>query len=137
MALTRKTVTSIALDVALVAVLLLAGFAAGRKTQDTTPTGVDKALVPIGRAYAGVILGSYATAWQTAAGDVDAGKPVADALAAVKASWEADRTKQYQATVSPAFAAIVPEATPDESITPAQRAALAAAFRGFAQGLGP
>lgn len=114
--------------------LWLGGFNLARP--DFSPP-VDPAFVPIARAYSGVILDSYASAWATAADEVTAGKPIAEALAGVRANWETARTPEYKAKVSPAFAAIVPEGTPDAQVAPAQRAALAAAFRGFAKGLKP
>lgn len=116
----------------LVAMFWLSGF--GRDRPDFQPP-VDTSFVPIARAYSGVILDSYASAWSTAAEEVAAGQPVAEVLARIRPNWETARTPDYKAKVSPAFAAIVPEGTPHEQVTPAQRAALAAAFRGFAKGL--
>lgn len=135
--LTRQRLFSFALDAVLVTAVLGAGFWAGRREPTGPVAPYDRALVPIGRAYAGIVLSTYATAWNQAADGIATGKPVADSLAALKTAWEAERAKQYQATVSPSFWAIVPENAAEASITPAQRAALAAAFRGFAKGVAP
>lgn len=114
--------------------LWLGGFSLGGP--DSAPS-VDKSFIPIARAYKDVILDSYAAAWTVAADEVAAGKPVAEALAGVRPSWESARTPEYKAKVSPAFSAIVAEGVPDSEVSPIQRAALAAAFRGFAKGLKP
>lgn len=138
--ISRERLVSFVLDAVLITGILAVGVWIGRRAPDApspAPAAYDKALVPIGRAYAGVVLSTYATAWNQAADAVASGKPVSDSLAALRTAWEAERTKQYQAAVSPAFWAIVPENATEESITPTQRAALAAAFRGFAKGVGP
>jgi len=114
--------------------LWLGGFVGGRP--DLSPP-VDASFVPIARAYSEVVLDSYASAWAAAADEVAAGQPVAEALLRIRPNWDAARTPEYKAKVSPAFNAIVPEGTPDAEITPIQRAALAAAFRGFAKGVKP
>lgn len=139
MALGRKDFLLIALSqmgsvVALGVGLWLGGFNLGGP--DSAPS-VDKSFIPIARAYKEVILDSYAAAWTVAADEVAAGKPVVEALAGIRPSWESARTPEYKATVTPALNAIVAEGTPDSEISPIQRAALAAAFRGFAEGVRP
>lgn len=120
--------------VCLAAGLWIGGFQLGRPDLSAP---ADPAFVPIARAYSAVILDSYAAAWTVAADQVTAGKPVVEALAGVRPAWEAARTPEYKAKVAPMFAAIVPENALDSEITVTQRAALAAAFRGFAKGLKP
>lgn len=93
--------------------------------------------VAIGRAYSSVIVGSYSAAWSTAADDVEAGKPIAEAIARIRPASDAARVKAFEADVAPFFAAIVPDGTADKDVTADRRAALAKAFRDFARGLGP
>lgn len=93
--------------------------------------------VTIGRAYSAVCTSSYSAAWSSAAAEVEAGKPIAETIARIRPASDAARVRAFEATVSPIFEAIVPAGTPDKDVLPERRAALARAFREFAQGLGP
>ena len=88
-----------------------------------------------GKAYGSRLLKIYAAAWQDGARKIDGGGSVEAGIAAVSVSWQTQRAALYKATMTPILNAIVPEGTADGDITPAQRAAVAAAFRSFAAGL--
>jgi hypothetical protein len=91
----------------------------------------------LGRAYVAKLGGAYAQGWDEGATQLEAGVAVSKALAAVGSTWTTARTALYDATITPQLAKILPESTDDDDVTPAERAALAAAFRGLARGLSP
>ena len=105
----------------------------------TTPLSpaVDARFVAIGHAYPQQLAKAYAAAWDQGAKQLDAGATVSAALDAVGKAWTSKRTELYDQVVTPALSAILPESTADADVTPAERAALAAAFRGLARGLSP
>ncbi len=78
---------------------------------------------------------AYAAAWEEGARSLDAGQPLSASLAAVSKAWEANRISLFDKSVAPELARIVPESQKDADVTPAQRAAMAAAWRGLALGL--
>lgn len=96
----------------------------------------DPRFVPIGRAYLPELGKAYAAAWQEGAKDLDAGEPISAAVAAVGKAWDASRSQLFDRMATPEFAKIIPESQKDAEVTPQQRAAMAAAWRGFAAGLG-
>ena len=61
---------------------------------------------------------------------------MAAALDAVSKSWSANRAQLYDHVLTPEFSRIVAESIKDADVTPVQRAALAAAWRGLSRGLG-
>lgn len=89
----------------------------------------------IGRAYLPGLAKAYAAAWEEGAKSLDAGQPLSASLAAVSKAWEANRTSLFDRSVATELARIVPESQKDADVTPAQRAAMAAAWRGLALGL--
>lgn len=135
MQLSRTDLRTIYLTRLIALLAIGTALAVGGCRKDARPA--DPPLVTIGRAYSASMTGSYASAWSKAASDVEAGGPVADAIASVRPSWDAARVKAFEAVVSPAFEAIVPAGTPDDAIPPDRRTALAKAMREFARGVGP
>jgi len=96
----------------------------------------DPKFVRLGRAYLPELGKAYAAAWEEGAKALDAGQPLSAAIAAVGKTWDANRTQLFDQKATPEFAKIVPESQKDADITPQQRAAMTAAWRGFASGLG-
>lgn len=89
----------------------------------------------IGREYLPGLGKAYAAAWEEGAKSLDAGQPLSASLAAVSKAWEANRVSLFDSSVAPELVRIVPESQKDADVTPAQRAAMAAAWRGLALGL--
>ncbi len=96
----------------------------------------DPRFVSIGRAYLPELGKAYAAAWEEGARGLDSGQPVSAAIAAVGRAWDANRTRLFDRMATPEFTGIVPESLQDADVTAQQRGALAAAWRGFAAGLG-
>jgi hypothetical protein len=96
----------------------------------------DPNFVRVGRAYLPGLGKAYAAAWEEGAKSLEAGQPLSAAVASVGKAWEASRTQLFDQLATPEFAKIVPESQKDADVTPAQRAAMAAAWRGLALGLG-
>jgi hypothetical protein len=96
----------------------------------------DAHFVRLGRAYLPGLGKAYAAAWEEGAKGLEAGQPVSAALAAVGNAWAANRTQLFDRMVTPEFAKVIPQSQKDADITLQQRAAMAAAWRGFALGLG-
>src|SRR5262249_35497331 len=91
-----------------------------RKVGPADPPGVGKA---------------YAGAWEEGAKGLEAGQPFSTAIAAVGKAWDANRAQLFDRMATPEFAKIIPESQKDAAVTSHQRAAMAAAWRGFASGL--
>jgi hypothetical protein len=98
---------------------------------------LDLRFTALGRNYLPVLGRAYAAAWLEGARALEAGAPVADALAAVGRSWDAGRTAAFDRWVSPQFDRLVPEGQDDALTAPADKQALARAWRAFARGLDP
>lgn len=96
---------------------------------------VDARFVKIGESYRTALGKAYAKAWGDGATMLDSGQPLSTAIAAVGKSWEANRSQAFDQAATPEFEKIIPATTKDADITPAQRSAMAAAWRGFAAGL--
>ncbi len=96
----------------------------------------DPNFVRIGRAYLPGLGQAYAAAWNEGAKSLESGQPLSAAVATVAKTWEANRTQLLDRLATPEFTKIVPESQKDADVTPAQRAAMTAAWRGFAMGLG-
>jgi hypothetical protein len=92
-------------------------------------------LTRLGRTYTGNLGKVYASAWETGAAALEAGKPVSEALDAVRAAWDQDRVRLFNRFVAIEFDKIVPQGKPDAEVTAAERTALAKAWRSFAAGL--
>jgi hypothetical protein len=95
----------------------------------------DRRYVSLGRAYLLQLGKAYAAAWDQGAKALDAGQGISAALDTVAQTWTANRTEIYDKLLTPELAKIVSESVKDSDVTPAERAALAAAWRGFALGL--
>ena len=95
-----------------------------------------RTLCEVGRAYLPGLGKAYAAAWEEGAKSLEAGQPLSAAIAAVGKAWDANRTQLFDQLATPEFAKIVPESQKDADVTPQQRAAMAAAWRGLALGLG-
>ncbi len=105
-----------------------------------SPTGSpqpshDRQYVSLGRAYLPQLGKAYAAAWDQGAKALDSGQGISAALDTVAQTWTANRTEIYDKLLTPELAKIVPESVKDSDITPTERAAMAAAWRGFALGL--
>jgi hypothetical protein len=96
---------------------------------------VDDRFVALGKAYLPELGKVYASAWTDGAGALEAGQPVDKALQAVSAAWDAGRVSLFDRLITPELVKIVPQGQADSAISPAQRAELARAWRGFASGL--
>ncbi len=99
------------------------------------PPPVDRRFVALGRAYLPQLGNAYAAAWDHGAKALDSGQDLSAALDLVAQTWTANRTDVYNKLLTPEQVKIVPESTKDADVTPAERAAMAAAWRGFALGL--
>jgi hypothetical protein len=95
----------------------------------------DRRFVSLGRTYLPQLGKAYAAAWDHGANALDSGQPISAALDTVAQTWTADRTAIYDKLLTPELAKIVSESVKDSDVTPAERAAMAAAWRGFALGL--
>jgi len=95
----------------------------------------DAQFTTLGRAYLPQLAEVYASAWNEGAKGLDSGQPISAALDLVGKNWTSGRTALFDKLVAPEFAKIVPESIKDSDITPKERTALAAAWRGFAAGL--
>jgi hypothetical protein len=104
------------------------------------PTGTpqsahDRRFVSLARAYLPRLGKAYAAAWEQGAKALDSGQGISAALDTVAQTWTANRTEIYDKLLTPELAKIVPESVKDSDITPTERAAMAAAWRGLALGL--
>jgi hypothetical protein len=113
----------------------LADRPAMRTGPNPNPLPDDPCFVALGRAYLPQLGKAYAAAWDDGAKALDAGQAVSAALDAVAKGWTANRTALYDTAITPELAKILPESVKDADVTPAERAALAAAWRGLARGL--
>jgi hypothetical protein len=95
----------------------------------------DPKFVAIGSTYLTQLGNAYARAWQQGAASLDSGSGLSTAIDNVKQAWETNRLKLFDEVATPAFNHLVPQDTKDTDLTASARAALAAAWRGFAKGL--
>jgi hypothetical protein len=95
----------------------------------------DRRYVSLGRAYLPQLGKAYAVAWDQGAKALDAGQGISAALDTVAQTWTANRTEIYDKLLTPELVKIVAESVKDSDVSPAERAAMAAAWRGFALGL--
>jgi hypothetical protein len=133
-----RTLVTIAVSSALGGALALsvAGWLAGRSQPDPNQPPRDPHFVALGRAYLPRLGEAYGAAWEDGAKALDAGQPISAALDVVAKAWTANRTTLYDKAVTPELAKILPESVQDADVTPAERGAMAAAWRGLARGLG-
>lgn len=95
----------------------------------------DPRFIALGKAYLPQLGKAYSEAWSEGAKELDAGKTIAGALDVVSQKWTSSRTQLFEHVVTPEFSKIVAESVNDTDVTPAERAALAAAWRGLSLGL--
>jgi hypothetical protein len=100
------------------------------------PPPYDPRFVVLGRSYHAQLGRAYATAWEDGAKALEVGEGVSTALDTVTKKWGASRTDLFDKLITPEFAKILPESVKDADVTATERAAMAAAWRGFALGLG-
>jgi hypothetical protein len=96
----------------------------------------DARCVAVGKTYLPQLGLAYAAAWEEGAKQLEAGEGMSAALDTVARSWSSNRTQLYDRVLTPEFSKIVAESTKDTDLTPAERSAMASAWRGVAQGLG-
>jgi hypothetical protein len=118
--------------VAIVATILYAS-----KPDPATDAGspADARFVVVGRAYRPALAIAYAAAWTTGAAQLDQGATIQTAVGTVGSEFTRRRGVVFDKLVTPELSTIVTPGTADADVTPAQRAAMAAAFRGMAKGL--
>ncbi len=87
----------------------------------------------LGRKFAGTVASSFGDAWLSAANTLEQGKTVADAQAAMQASWQEGRAKAFSAQVAPEFSKVLGEGA--EPTDPTKRAEVVKLWRDFATGL--
>jgi hypothetical protein len=112
------------------------GFGVQAWINHRVPDSPDATFVTIGQAYKTELAKVYAHAWEEGAKSLDAGAAPGAALDGVAKSWDGGRVDLFEKVVTPEFSKVVPEGRPDKELTAADRAKLAAAWRGFAKGLG-
>jgi hypothetical protein len=96
----------------------------------------DRRFVALGKAYVPQLGKAYAAAWEEGAKQLDGGAGLSAALDAVSKAWSSKRTELYDHVLTPEFSKIVIESVKDADVTPAERSAMAAAWRGLSLGLG-
>jgi hypothetical protein len=136
---TRRTLVTVGLSSALgaaLAMLVSARLAAPSKPVPNPGDSPNAQFVAIGKAYLPQLGKSYSAAWEEGAKQLEAGGGISAALGAVSKTWSANRTKLYDHMLTPEFSRIVPESVKDADLTPAERSAMAAAWRGLSLGLG-
>jgi hypothetical protein len=131
-----RTLLTVALSSLLGGATAIGVFAWLERPDGPPPPPHDPHFVQVGRAYLPGLGKAYAAAWEEGVKSLEAGQPLSAAIAAVGKAWDANRTQLFDRLATPEFAKIVPESQTDANVTPAQRAAMAAAWRGLALGLG-
>src|SRR6185312_4744172 len=97
---------------------------------------VDARFVPLGQTYRAQLAKVYAHAWEEGARNLDSGAGPGAAIDGVARSWDAGRLDLFETAVTPEFSKVVPEGKSEKDLSSDDRARLAAAWRGFARGLG-
>jgi hypothetical protein len=135
----RRTLVTVALSSAVGAALAMLAATRLEAPGKPVPNPAyphNEQFVAIGRAYLPQLGKSYAAAWEEGAKQLDAGGGISAALDTVSKTWSADRTKLYDHVLTPEFSKIVAESVSDADLTPTERSAMAAAWRGLSLGLG-
>jgi hypothetical protein len=120
---------------AALAIVILAASGLTRLPTPDPGAARDARFAALGRAYLPRLGKAYSSAWEDGAKALEAGKGVSAALEIVSQSWSANRTKLYDEMLTPELAKIVAESVKDSDVTPSERAAMAAAWRGLSLGL--
>ncbi len=134
----RRAFVTVVLSILAGAGLVIAVLAlTGRPGQPAPQPGPphDPRFVVLGQSYLPQLGKAYAAAWQEGAQQLEAGQSITSALDTVSKTWSSNRTQLYDHVFTPEFSRIVAESVKDSDVTPAERAALAAAWRGLALGL--
>lgn len=120
------------------ALVVLSALVIGSALLPFTPPDhrVDAHFITIGQTYRTELGKVYAWAWEDGAKHLESGAGPGAAIDGVAKSWDAGRVNLFESLVTPELARIVPEGKADKDITPDDRSRLAAAWRGFAKGLG-
>jgi hypothetical protein len=135
----RRTIVTVVLSSALGAGLVIAASAWLGALHEPNPGPLpprNVRFVALGKAYLPQLGKAYAAAWEEGAKKLEAGAGVSVALDAVAKNWSSNRTALYDHLLTSEFSKIVTESVKDADVTSAERSALAAAWRGLAQGLG-
>jgi hypothetical protein len=101
----------------------------------TPESPADARFVSVGRDYKSGLGKAYASAIVAGASDLDAGKPISDAMKAIGQGWDRNRQALFDQVVAPELNKVFPEGGKDADVTASQRASLVAALRGLAEGL--
>lgn len=109
-------------------------FLAGRRSSGPTTPAAER-VAAIGRTYPRDLGAAYAAAWIKGAESLESGRPVPESLDVVAREWSAGRIALFDRAVASEFAGVVPEGKPDDEVSAADKAALAALWRAFASGL--
>jgi hypothetical protein len=134
----RRTLLTVALSSLFGGALAVGITAWMHHAAGTTPSPqppYDPRFVAFGRAYVAELGKAYAGAWDEGAKSLDAGQVLSTALKAVAQTWRTNRTQLFDRIVTPELGKLVPETTNDADVTIQERAAMSAAWRGFALGL--
>lgn len=109
----------------------------GGRGDGPTPTpasAIDPRFVPVGKAYIKDLGVAWGASLEDGAKILDAGQPIGMADDAVAKAWEANRKSAFNAHVTPELSKVVEQGKDEKSVTPADRSALAKAYRGLAKG---
>lgn len=134
----RRTVATVLVSSLASIFLTIAFFSWVERSKQPAPSPGpphDPRFVTLGKAYLPQLGKAYAEAWDEGAKELDAGKSITAALDAVSKKWSSNRTDLYDHVFTPEFSRIVAQSVKDSDVTPAERAALAAAWRGLSLGL--
>ena len=134
----RRTLVTVALSGTLGAALAMFAYAQLMTFNQPVPNPEqpqNPQFVAIGKAYLPQLGKAYAAAWEEGAKQLESGGGISTALDAVSKTWSANRTKLYDQMLTPEFSKIVAESVKDADLTPAERSAMAAAWRGLSLGL--
>ena len=135
---TRRTLLTVVLSSLLGGILAIGISTWLRSPGGPRPTPIppyDPHFVALGRAYLPELGKAYAAAWDEGAKGLEAGQDLSKGLDAVAKAWGTNRTKVFDQIATPEFRKVIAETKKDTDIAPQERAAMAAAWRGFAIGL--
>jgi hypothetical protein len=134
----RRTVLTVLFSGAVGAALAIGAsvwIADARKPAPSPAPLHDPRFAALGKAYLPHLGRAYAKAWEEGAKKLEAGAGISVALEAVSTSWSSNRTQVYDQMITPELSKIVTESIKDADVTPQERAAMAAAWRGLSVGL--